>query len=434
MASLRKRLGRQLLFSMLLILAGLLLAMNLAIRDLVGDYVASRLEHDLDTLVSALQRDGNGHWSLDERMLSSVYRRVRSGHYYRIDTPSGVLRSRSLFDLEPDFSAVTGAAPRELDGPGRELWLVLHRQIVKQGQPLTLWIAEDIHALHDRLRWWSVLMVLLVVMAAVVLVLWQYRLLSRGFAVFDRLRQALTARRYEPLDIDAPQIPDEITPLVTEIDRLLEQLRQRTQRTRNALGDLAHELKRPLQMLMLAHEDQEESAPERRALAQLQTLIDRELKRARISGADAVGRRFDPQQDLQPLLEVMRSIHPDVAFSIDLADDLGQMYLDRDDLLELIGNLVDNAGKFADGAVRLRLRRDGGQLLIEVEDDGPDLPEDQRQRVLRKGVRLDETREGQGLGLRICADIIASYQGELRLEDVATGGLLVRVWLPLSDS
>ncbi len=434
MYSLRKKLGRNLLLSMLVIMAALLLAMNLVIRSLVNDYVASRMEHDIDTLVSALQLDDAGRWVLDPGLLSSVYQRVRSGHYFVIETPTGGIRSRSLFDIEPAFEAITGTVPVEVDGPGRELWLVMHRQVVKQGQSLKLWLAEDIHQLHDQLLMWSVLMLLLVLAAMLLLMVLQYRLLSRGFHIFDRIRHSLKTRRYQPLDIDADEIPREITPLLDEIALLIEQLRQRTQRTRNALGDLAHELKRPLQVLALATERQDRDPAERQAVQQLRQLIDRELKRARISGSEAVGQHFDPNQDLPPLLEVMQRIHPGVRFRLEMGESLGDLPLDRDDLLELIGNLLDNAGKFARSEARLDLQRGEQELRVSVDDDGPGLPGSQVQEVLRQGVRLDETREGQGLGLRICKDIVDSYQGRMELGASPLGGLGIRVHIPLPVS
>jgi len=432
--ALRKKLGRNLLISMLVIMGVLLLAMNLVIRSLVNDYVASRMEHDIDTLVSALQQDPSGRWVLDAGLLSSVYRRVRSGHYFVIETPTGLLRSRSLFDIEPDFPMIRDGEPVEVEGPGRELWLVLYRQVIKQGQPLRLWLAEDIHQLHDRLLAWSLLMLLVVGAALLLLIGLQHRLLSRSFRIFDRIRHALKTRRYQPLDIDPSEIPSEITPLLDEIRQLVEQLRQRTQRTRNALGDLAHELKRPLQVLALATEKLPPEAGERQAVQQLQRLIDRELKRARISGSESVTHHFRPPQDLPPLLDVMRRIHPRIDFEYRAETAVEDLPLDRDDLLELIGNLLDNAGKFASQTVRLTLGRERDGLIISVEDDGPGLSQEQARQAVRKGVRLDETREGQGLGLRICRDIVDSYQGCMELGSSPLGGLGVRVVLPLPAS
>ncbi len=434
MYSLRRKLERNLLLNMLLIMGLLILVMNFVIRGLVNDYVASRLEHDLDSLVSALRRDPDGRWRLDTRLVSPVYQRVRSGHYFVIRTPVEQLRSRSLFDIEPGFSPAPEMDRFEQDGPGKELWLVIHRHIIKQNQPLDLWVVEDIHQLHDRLLLWFGLLVLLMLGATFLLMTLQRRMLNQGFRIFERLRDSLQKRRYQALDIDDSDIPLEILPLLDEIRMLIERLRQRAQRTRNALGDLAHELKRPLQVLSLANEEEGRDPREGAAVAELRRLIDRELKRARISGTEAVGLHFDPHHDLPAMLQIMERIYPGVAFNWQPGDVPGALPLDRDDLLELIGNLLDNAGKFARSCVHLSLSADGDRLRLVIEDDGPGLPEDQAREVLEKGVRLDETREGQGLGLRICADIVDSYRGRLSLERSHLGGLRAEVELPLQGS
>lgn len=434
MYSLRRQLERNLLRNMLLIMVLLLLVMNAVMRSLVNDYVASRLEHDVDSLVSALQRDEAGRWGLDETLVSPVYQRVRSGHYFIIRTPNGVLRSRSLFDVEPGFVSSPAQPVFEQKGPGNEQWLVVNRRVVKQDKPLELWVAEDIHQLHDRLLLWTGALALLVLAATLLLMLLQRRMLDRGFRIFERLRHSLQTRRYQALDIDDRDIPDEIMPLLDEIRLLIERLRLRAQRTRHALGDLAHELKRPLQVLSLASEGAERDPQERAAVVALRRLIDRELKRARISGTEAVGQHFEPAQDLPPLLQIMRRIHPQVAFEWRSEGDTGALPLDRDDLLELSGNLIDNAGKFARSRVRFVLSVGAQQLSMVVEDDGPGLPPEQAAVVLKKGVRLDETREGQGLGLRICNDIVDSYRGRLKLGPSPLGGLRVQVMLPLQGS
>ena len=426
--SLKKRLGRNLLAYMLAVMLLLLLASNFVIRSLVNDYVASRLEHDVETLVNALRQDDQGRWFLEPERVSTVYQRVRSGHYFAVRTPDGWLHSRSLFDLDPKRLTTQGADRFEMAGPGQEYWLVIHRKLTKQGQGLQLWVAEDVHEVHDRLRKWLLYLGLLLAAVTLVLLWLQRGLLERSFAVFDRVQQALRQHRYQPLQLDSSDIPREIRPLLDEIALLLEQLRKRIQRTRNAIGDLAHELKRPLQVLALSRPDGEE----RQAIRQIERVIERELKRARISGHEAVGSAFDPGQDIPLLADLLKRVYPEVEIEADIRVE-GRLALDRDDLLELVGNLLDNAAKFARRRVRLELAVEGGQLRLTIEDDGPGLSPEQARQVTRKGVRLDETREGHGLGLRICADIVDSYKGRMDFGTSSWGGLKLVVSLPIGS-
>jgi len=425
--SLKQRLGRNLLAYMLAVMILLLLASNFVIRSLVNDYVASRLEHDVETLVHALRQDEQGGWFLDPTRVSTVYQRVRSGHYFVIRTPDGWLHSRSLFDMDPKQLTTRGLERFEMAGPGQEYWLVIHRKVVKQGQSLQLWVAEDVHEVHDRLRQWLVYLGLLLVAVTLALLWLQRGLLERSFAIFDRVQQALRQHRYQPLQLESTEIPREIGPLLDEIALLLEHLRKRIQRTRNAIGDLAHELKRPLQVLALSRPEGEE----RQAVLQIGRVIERELKRARISGHEAVGSAFDPGQDIPLLIDLLKRVYPEVEIETDIRVE-GRLALDRDDLLELVGNLLDNAAKFARSRVRLELALWDGKLQLVIEDDGPGLPSDQAQRVTRKGVRLDETREGHGLGLRICADIVDSYGGRMDFETSCRGGLKLVLSLPVA--
>ncbi len=424
--SLKKRLGRNLLVYMLAVMILLLLASNFVIRSLVNDYVASRLEHDAETLVSALRQDDQGRWFLEPERVSTVYQRVRSGHYFAVRTPDGWLHSRSLFDLDPKRLTARELDRFEMAGPGQEYWLVIQRKVTKQGQGLQLWVAEDVHEVHDRLRQWLVYLGLLLVAVTLVLLWLQRSLLERSFAVFDRVQQALRQHRYQPLQLESIDIPREIRPLLDEIALLLEHLRKRIQRTRNAIGDLAHELKRPLQVLALSRPMGEEQ----QAIKQIERVIERELKRARISGHEAVGSAFDPEQDIPLLIDLLKRVYPEVEILADIRVE-GRLALDRDDLLELVGNLLDNAAKFARSRVRLELVVEDGQLCLVIEDDGPGLPAEQVQLVTRKGVRLDETREGHGLGLRICSDIVESYEGRIDFETSRWGGLRLVVSLPL---
>ena len=412
----------------------LLLAMNFAIQRLVSDYAFTRLQHDAESIINVLQQDTSSHWGINPSHLSSVYDRVRSGHYYVIKVGAEVIRSRSLFDLEtPEVQLSTGQehSPAETltqQGPGNEVWLIYQQQVEKNGQSLTIWVAEDIHPVQQQLLIYSIYTVLLIVLLALLQFYVQQKLLNRAFAVFDRVREHIKSIHHKATLPVLGQIPEEITPLVKEIDRLVDHQQKRIERTRNAISNLAHEIKRPLQILALQTEG---SVSDQQAVAQIQLIIDRELKRAKISGVGHSGGIFDALQDMPFLLDMMQRLYPDVTVNMNDLSNESYINFDRVDMLELLGNLLDNACKFAHHEVTLQLNSSKHEMTLVVNDDGPGVKADALDKITQRGYRLDESRSGHGLGLTICADIVEIYHGEIDFKTSDLGGLKVCVRLPV---
>lgn len=305
-------------------------------------------------------------------------------------------------------------------------------------QPLTLWVAEDITPLHNGLMTYriSALVILLAALAAVALL--QTQVIRRAFGTLTPQQQQLKELRLGQREqLETQEHPDEIAPLAEEIDRLLALMDERSCRTRNAIGNLAHEMKRPLQQLQLLSETALKDHPEHQDIAaatkQLQTLIQRELKRARIIGMATPGRHFRPKDDLPALVGVLAQIYPATRVITQYPKDALLPY-DRDDVLEMIGNLLDNACKYGGNSASLTLRHSEHQWHIIVTDDGPGIADDQRESLLARGHRIDESgTEGSGLGLSIVKAIVDSYHGTLQLHSNAGGGLTVIVQLPCAD-
>ncbi|MCT7359188.1 sensor histidine kinase [Thalassolituus pacificus] len=450
MISLQQQLRRQWLLTLLLLLLPLLWLADYGVRQLTTHTVLSRLQHDADGLIAALTQDAQGHWQVDDSRLGTLYQRVYSGHYFAIRDQQGTdLRSRSLWDKEPPAIQLASGVVRHWQQPGiqgdqlDEQWLSQAQGIRVQNHDFTLWVAEDIAPLHNELSQYRLAALALVICAMLLLMLIQRRQLSRAFTRLEPLQQQLRELRFgerDGLNAAAGHYPQEVQPLTEEIDRLLSLLQQRVSRSRNALGNLAHEMKRPLQQLQLLAEqlDPQHQQQQREALQRLRQLVERELKRARIVGMSSPGRQTKLSEDLPPLLQVLQQLYPQVRLQAHYPQS-GVLPQDRDDMLELLGNLLDNACKYASGQIDLHISSHENDWQIMVSDQGPGIDQRERERLLQRGTRLDEDRiqnnaqnnvQGSGLGLAIVSDIVASYSGSLQLRANQPQGLCVIVTLP----
>ena len=444
MRSLQRRLQVGLAASVLALLPLLIGGGGAAVRGLVREHTLSRLGHDVEALLGVAQFDPTGRPSLPEVALAPVYRQPLSGHYYLVVDGSGASQqSRSLWDHRIPLDPLAPGERRvlEIEGPQGQSLLVLAAGYRKQGQTLTIAVAEDVAPIeHDIVRYqWATGLLALTVLAGLLLV--QGAFVRRAFRSLDELRADVGRVESGEASGLREDVPDEVRPLVREVNRLLMLLDQRLQRSRNAVGNLAHALKTPLTLLLQqiggdALRDRPEAQSGLRQQAErIQDLMERELRRARLAGAGGITRHFDPRRDVPALLGALQQMHAREGLRIEatgLPD--RAVPLDDEDMIELLGNLLDNACKWAASTVRLHVAADGA-LLIRVEDDGPGVDGRAAETVLARGGRLDETRAGHGLGLAIVQDIVTLYGGRLALSRSADlGGLSVEVHLPIGTS
>ncbi len=430
--TLESRLGR-LLAVMLLAILLLLLAIAAWIgREAAIQFALSRLHHDAEAILTRLDVDrrrliGN---------LQPIYHQPLSGHYFVIRFEDGArLRSRSLWDHEMALPPASPEAPRYwlADGPRGQRLLVWERRYRKDGAAFDIAIAEDVAPLLSAI--WRFVGIGLVASVGAVLLLWvlQRWMLRRAFAPFDRIRAEVREVRKGGRESVSTDVPAEVLPVVNEFNQLLAAWRQHQARSRNALGNLAHALKTPLQLILRRGEalgDETVQLQSRR----MQQLVERELKRARITGRGGAGRVFRPREDIEALVETLKTLYHHKALRWRVAVETPDaLRLDQSDMLELAGNLLDNAAKWAQGQVSLRLEADEAALRLVVEDDGPGVDGETLEACLGRGGRLDENRPGHGLGLAIVRDIVTLYDGTIRFNRApALGGLRVAVVLPLT--
>ncbi|QWA27397.1 ATP-binding protein [Pseudomonas sp. RC3H12] len=227
--------------------------------------------------------------------------------------------------------------------------------------------------------------------------------------------------------------PRELLRLTGSLNRLLRSEREQRQRYRDSLDDLAHCLKTPLAVLQGVGESMEQGDREQARVLQSQIermsqQIDYQLQRASLRKSGLVKHQVELKPLLDSLCSTLAKVYRDkrVEVGFDLPAD-ARVPMEQGALLELLGNLLENAYRLCLGQVRVSLREAPGQLELWIEDDGPGVPPDQRERILERGERLDRQHPGQGIGLAVVKDIIDSYDAELSLGDSPLGGAAFRI-------
>jgi signal transduction histidine kinase len=426
----------------LLVVFGLLLwGAVAAVKSLSEAYVVARLEHDAESLLAVLQPGPRGQMRLREGRITPIYQQPLSGHYFQFDFADGrQIRSRSLWDegLPAASLQAGGVTTMQVPGPGGQLLQLRTAGYAKADAGFTLTVAEDLTPLARDIRRFQEIALAVLLLALLVIVLVQRYVLRRGFRSLDEVREELhqiAVGGRQRLEVMGPV---EIRPLTGEVNRLLNQLQERLSRSRQALGNLAHALKGPLSLATRELDRLPLQTDERQRLtgqlARIRGLIERELKRARFAG-DGTQRRFVPREHVAELLDALRQLYRERGLQIRSgALPEGTLPFDHEDMLELLGNLLDNACKWASRQVLLEIWFDDG-LTIRVADDGPGVADSEQAALLRRGSRLDEQEAGHGLGLAIVKDLVSDYHGQIGLARAADlGGLEVRVSLPVAVS
>jgi len=257
-----------------------------------------------------------------------------------------------------------------------------------------------------------------------------------GMAALKRLRERLTLVLEGREARIAGSYPAEVQPLVDEVNDLLEQRERAIARAQSRAGDLAHGLKTPLAVLSQlaggAAPGSELAGAVAHQVDRMRRQIDYHLAHARAaaSGADS-GAQSSIRAALEALCRTLAALYVDRRLAFDVSVDAGHaVRVQREDLDEMLGNLLDNACKWARSRVQVRSARDGASVEVTIDDDGPGIEAAMRNAVLQRGTRADEAAPGSGLGLAIVRDLVELYGGSIALGPSSTGGLQARLQLP----
>ena len=407
----------------------------------VAATVEEGLVNDLDRLLAALETGPDGTLILPQRLTDPQFDRPLSGRYWQVMTAGHPpLRCRSLWDsvLEmPDDGVPDGKLHRHsATGPKGERLVAVERTVTLPDltAPVRVIVAVDsvvIDRAEAQFRWAAALSLAVLGAGLVLAVLVQVRY---GLRPLSRLRASLNAVRDGASPTVTGQWPAEVAPLVADLNALIEHDATVVARARAQAGDLAHALKTPLTVLANDSAERPDQVP--RLVEVMRRHIDRHLARARAAGSAAVpGARTDAASLAHGIGRAIGGLARSRGVSVTVDAGPAAVFRgDREDLAEMLGNLMENAAKWAATQVRVTLAPTGSgparRLRVRVEDDGPGLAPERREAVFTRGVRLDEDMPGSGLGLTIVRDLAACYGGTVMLEDSDLGGLAAVLDLP----
>lgn len=428
MSSLRNRLSFGLIVSLMVLLLAQWWLSSKAIENLLEKQLLDQLQQDSEALLAGVEFDATGALALSTSGLVPAYQQPYSGTYFALQHQADVRYSRSLWDA--DFSVPTPSGSEVFTtrqpGPDSQYLLVHARNYEKDNQQFTIAMARDITPLRNNLAQYqlanagfSALFLLALVLIQRWIVINTLKPLSGVQAALARLQQGeITQLEF--------QGPDEIKPLVVELNRLLTAIDQRLKRSREGMGNLAHALKTRLARLsQLSDEsDRKHFVQEVQTLTvEVARLIDRETARVRVVGDLRPGQRVDLLEILNALVGSCKALYRDKALNFVVQVPHGATLLgDREDLFELFGNLIDNASKWANTQVFISLQG----TTVEISDDGPGCPPGMLAEITQRGFRADENTPGSGLGLAIAQDIAGTYGAALEFANNSPG-LVVRI-------
>ncbi len=410
------------------------------LRQAFHDSIISRLEEDLQQVMLALNFE-HGEVNIDSTQLSSSYKPVYSGRYYQLNVNEQELRSRSLWDQKLDIKPLSKGERRswQTKGPQNHDMQLLSIGLSSPDAHVktTLTVAQDLSI--GRQVFTQVYGAKLGVNFAMLLAMicGIYLVLRQSFKPINEMQQSLLKlREGEITALNIKQIPPELVPLATTYNDLLQYTSKQMERSRNNLGNLSHGLKTPLAVMQqqvesLGLKDPDTAIALQNQLDQIHKMIERKLAAARITGDMLPAAQMQLPKDLYSLSQTLDKVHraKQISCEFDIPEEIVRLPIHREDGMEMIGNLMDNAYKWASSQVLVSVNSDGkGKIYLVIEDDGPGVKTAELSLLTNRGKRLDEATMGHGLGLSIVKDIAEQYEMDLSFQHSQTlSGLKIQL-------
>lgn len=442
-----RSLRRRVLVSALAVLAAFVLMTAVALDQALQDSVRAAREERLlaqSYLLMASAEEAEDRLILPEHLSEPRFGLPDSGLYAAVLDAAGqpVWRSRSAVSVGPPLEGALLPGEQDLelrrDADGRE-YLVqrygVRWAIGPAPAAYTFAVAEDLTAFRQEMgRLRTALAAWLGGMAAVTLSA-LLAVLRWGLAPLRQVAAEVAAVESGGAERLVGEYPEELAPLTDNLNALLAHEQARQKRLDDALGDLAHSLKTPLAVVRGALRDgavpSDPAALVDEQVTRMERIVEHQLQRARAGTAPVLGSAVPVAAVAERLGASLNKVYRAKAVRLRIRGDRGASFRGTEvDLMEVLGNLMDNGFKWARREVRVSVARSGTRLEILVEDDGPGIAPEQARRVLQRGVRGDEGVPGQGIGLAVARDICEVYGGSLALGLGELGGAQVRLVLP----
>jgi len=406
------------------------------LHELAKDFLGERLKDEASHIVTLLKKDER---PVAQLMAAAREESLSFHHFYVLRVGEKV--STSLPALPTQMLPL-------LEGKGDALFmhqfqqqpLLVYRHVFdNRGDAVQLLIAENFSPVEQgltRVHWW---------IAASAILLWGI-LISLNLLAVRRGLKPLSVLRHQLSELQSGyrkrivlEAPSELDALVSQLNTLLDEFDLRLTRSRESVANLSHALKTPLAALTQVLRGKRPINEVRRGkmLQRVETIhsqLETELRRARIAGPRA-GQTTRPAEEAQRLIEMFQGIYPQRTFLLECLGVSNEhadswVNVETQDFTEMLGILLDNAGKWSVNQVQCRLTIESDQIVLCVEDDGPGVPQAQLAHLGERGWRQDETHPGYGLGLSILAHLVKHYAGCVSYSTAGAGGLRAEVHLP----
>ncbi|MGV1014989.1 MAG: ATP-binding protein [Methyloceanibacter sp.] len=410
----------------------------------------ARLNVYLTSLVASTTEGGATEPKQPASLGEPIFTIPFSGWYWQIKRLDGATRplfaSDSLLDQQLTLPSQSDISPDQsltrrgyATGPDSQHLRIIEREIRPggpQSTPYSYAVAGDAGEIDRDLAQFTTMLFAALALLGLGLIVATFFQVRFGLAPLRAIRQDLSAIRSGEAEKLEGELPDEIKPLQQELNALIQSNREIVDRARMHVGNLAHALKTPLSVI--SNEARTHAGPlSAKVIEQaeiMRTQITHHLDRARVAARSSViGDATEVETVLQALKRTLDRIYDERGIALEVESLPGLKFQgEKQDFEEMVGNLLDNACKWASSSVRVSTEHAAGKsrFTVIVDDDGPGLTEEERAQVVKRGQRLDESKPGSGLGLSIVADLAHLYKGRFMLEPSPEGGLRARLELP----